>query len=316
MTRIIVTGGAGFIGSNLIKLLNEKGISEILVVDDLTDGTKITNLSSIDFLDYVDKDDFKPDKYHNVDCIFHLGACSATTEWNGKYLMENNYQYSKKLLHHSSDNGINFIYASSASVYGLGTGGYKEKQECELPINAYAFSKFQFDRYVRSQMHRLKNTTVGLRYFNVYGPGEGSKGDMASVIYKFYEQAVQSGIITLFGEGEGVSAGEHKRDFVYVEDCAKINYWMYENCSQSGIYNVGTGETTSFNKIAEIIKEWFFANKNMSLDIQYMAFPESLKGRYQSFTCADLTQLKSQFDQVKFTNIQDGIHSYLEFLDR
>lgn len=315
MIRVLVTGGAGLIGSNLIKNLNKNGIEEILVVDDLTDGSKITNLSTVKFVDYVDKDDFKADEFKDIECIFHLGACSSTTERNGRYLMKNNYEYSKKLLHHASDHNIKYIYASSASVYGLGKNGYREGSSCELPINPYAFSKFQFDRYVRNNLHRLKNVTIGLRYFNVYGPGEHAKGDMASVIYKFYNQAVQENSIKLFGAGEGANAGEHMRDFVHVDDCASVNFWMFENQQKSGIYNIGTGTPTSFNTIAEIIKYWFFKNKNLDLQVQYIDFPESLKGQYQSYTCADLDLLRSQGYNNKLISIQDGINSYLDFLD-
>lgn len=315
MSNIIVTGGAGFIGSNLIKHLNAHDIKNIIVVDNLANGEKIRNLASIKFIDFVDKNDFDPNAHEDIDCIFHLGACSATTEWDGKYLMKNNYDYSKSLLHYASKKNVKFIYASSASVYGLGQNGYHEVEKCELPINAYAFSKFQFDRYVRSKISKLKNTTIGLRYFNVYGPGESLKGDMSSIIYKFYSQGILNGKLSIFGAGEGSAAGMHQRDFVHVDDCVKINHWMYQNQTASGIFNVGSGQAVPFNAIASIVKEWFKSQIKENIEIEYINFPEHLKGSYQSYTCADLTSLRSQGYCDKFSHIRDGVNSYLDYLN-
>ena len=230
----IVTGGAGMIGSNLIKALNKIGIEDILLVDDLTNGRQCLNLSDLSFKDYCDKKDFLQKikdefDFGKVDTIFHQGACSKTTEWNGKYVVENNFEYSKILLQWCQNKKVKFICASSASVYGNGDNGFKENRSCENPINMYAFSKFQFDQYLRTVFPKIETQVVSLRYFNVYGPRESHKGDMASTIYHFNNQILNTSACNLFEGINGILDGEQKRDFVYVDDCAEVNIWFMNN---------------------------------------------------------------------------------------
>ena len=310
---IIVTGGAGFIGSNLVAKINEMGVSDILVVDDLADGAKILNISDLDIADYLDKDELftylsKTDS-SMIDVIFHLGACSATTEWDGKFLMKNNFEYSKKLFHWAQDNNVAFIYASSASVYGLGEDGFTESQICEKPINAYAYSKLLFDRYVFSQSRNLSSQVVGLRYFNVYGSRENHKGTMVSPAFSFFQQIKELGVAKIFEGSHGYASGEHKRDFIYVSDCADVNWWFYKNSTKSGVFNVGTGSAVSFNKVAEnIIK-----NEGHGT-ITYVPFPNHLKAHYQAFTQANISALRSIGYTEKFLDIDQGVKRYYKWL--
>ncbi len=317
---IIVTGGAGFIGSNLIRLLNDHGYKDIILVDDLTNGYQIRNLTDLKLFDYIDKDSFinKLEEFKDIKAIFHLGACSATTEWNGKYLMENNYEYSKLLLNFSIKNNIQFIYASSASVYGLGLNGFDEKESCELPINAYAYSKLLFDQHVRRQIKDLANSqVVGLRYFNVYGPRENHKGDMASPMYHFSSQCINDNECRLFKGTDGFLDGEQKRDFIFVEDCNNIALWFLEqnDVSVNGIYNVGTGEARTFNDVAKNIIKWFEATHKVMPQQKFIEFPEHLKGSYQNFTEANINKLRTAGYKDKFTSLEDGISSYMEWLN-
>ncbi len=317
---IIVTGGAGMIGSNIVRKLNAKGINNIIIVDNLKNGKKCKNLSNLDFVDYVDKDDFLnlinfKNFSEDIKVIFHQGACSSTTEWDGKFIMKNNYEYSKQILHWSQNNNIQFINASSASVYGLGLKGFREERECELPINMYAFSKFQFDQYIR----KLKNKTsqiVSLRYFNVYGPNEYHKGDMASMVFKFNDQIINEGKCKLFEGNLGYENGEQRRDFIYVEDCVDINIWFMNNPTKSGIYNVGSGQSKTINELAEIVQKWH-KNKNKSSNnlIEYIPFPNHLEGSYQNFTEADLNKLRNIGYEKEFINLEEGITSYLNYLN-
>ena len=279
------------------------------MADDLTNGYKIKNISDLRIADYVDKDDLQlylsAGKLKEIEVIFHLGACSSTTEWNGNFLMKNNFEYSKELFHWAQINQVPFIYASSASVYGLGVKGFSESESCEQPINAYAYSKLIFDQYVRRHMHKSSSQVVGLRYFNVYGPREGHKGNMVSPAFSFFSQAKETGIITIFEGSHGYLAGEHRRDFVHVSDCADINLWFYENDDVSGIFNVGTGKSASFNDVAaQIIK-------NMgSGEIEYVTFPSHLQGHYQSFTEANINALRRVGYDNDFMDIERGIYDY------
>ncbi|MDO8954508.1 MAG: ADP-glyceromanno-heptose 6-epimerase [Gammaproteobacteria bacterium] len=312
---IIVTGGAGFIGSNIVKMLNDRGRTDILVVDDLTDGTKFTNLADCDFLDYQDKDDFIVDILsgdfddEEIEAVFHQGACSDTTEWDGKYMMDNNYEYSKQLLHYCLEQQIPFIYASSAAVYGKGTI-FKEERQFEKPLNVYGFSKFQFDQYVRDIAPHAKSQVVGFRYFNVYGPREQHKGNMASVAFHHNNQIQDGGIVKLFDAYDGYEAGEQKRDFVYVEDIAKVNLWFMDHPDQSGIFNLGTGRSQAFNDIAKSVIAWHEKGK-----LEYIPFPENLKGRYQSFTQADISKLREAGYTAPFKTVEEGVKSYLDWLN-
>ena len=309
---IIVTGAAGFIGSNIIRQLNKLGERDIIAVDALQDGRKYQNLVGLEISDYLDKDHFLEALKHDVGLAnakgcFHQGACSATTEWNGHYLMKNNYEYSKSLHAHCVSHGIPFIYASSASVYGASVCQKRPFTQLQ-PLNPYAYSKLLFDRYV-GRFHVPDSQVVGLRYFNVYGPGEQHKGQMASVMFHFYQQIRESGSCKLFGEFDGYEAGGQKRDFIYVDDIVDINIWMWKNPHVSGIFNCGTGEPAKFNQVADEIVSQLGEG-----GIQYVDFPEHLKGAYQSYTCADISALREVGYQPAFTTLNAGIKKYLAFL--
>ena len=310
---IIITGGAGFIGSNLVAGLNNMGHTEILVVDDLTDGRKCLNLADLSIADYLDKADLfdylNLAEPNSIEAIFHLGACSATTEWNGQFLMKNNYEFSKNLFHWCQDNLVPFIYASSASVYGLGERGFSEKSVCEDPINAYAFSKLMFDRYVFSQNRALTSQVVGLRYFNVYGPRENHKDNMVSPAYSFFHQIKNNGISKIFESSHGYSDGDHERDFVYVGDCVKVNLWFLKKPKKSGLFNVGTGCAASFNQVCQEIINYVGYGS-----ISYIPFPEHLKKHYQSYTQADISSLRSAGYDHDFKDIKAGMKIYCKNL--
>ncbi len=303
---IIVTGGAGFIGSNIVKGLNDLGEDRIIVVDNLKNAEKVKNLSSLKIYDYVDKEYFvnNQESFKGVRVIFHQGACTNTMEGDGRYVMNNNYEYSKRLLNFCMNAGIRFIYASSASVYGDGKKGFREERECERPLNVYAYSKFLFDEYVRRIMESSPVQIVGLRYFNVYGPGEGHKGKMASVVYQFYNQIRRERKIKLFEGSE-----RFKRDFVYVKDVVKINLFFYEREGISGIFNCGTGVARSFLEVAKIMKDICG-----DVEIEFIPFPEELKGKYQTYTCADLKRLREVGYEGEFTSLEEGIKEYIDKL--
>ncbi len=309
---IIVTGGAGFIGSNIVKGLNKRGIKDILVVDDLTDGTKFNNIADLDIADYCDKDEFliriqkKQSFSQDISAVFHEGACSTTTEWDGRYMMQNNYEYSKELLKYCLERGVNFLYASSAAVYGDGKV-FKEVRNLERPLNVYGYSKFLFDQHVRALLPQVKSQIVGFRYFNVYGPNENHKGSMASVAYHLHQQLPKNNIVKLFEGCDGYGNGEQRRDFVYVDDVVDVNLWFMDNYRQSGIFNVGTGASQSFNDVANSVISW-----HKKGEIQYIPFPEHLVGRYQSFTQADISLLRGAGYDKKFKTVEEGVKSYLD----
>ena len=313
---IVVTGGAGFIGSNIIEALNKAGHENILVVDDLTDGTKFTNIVASKIMDYMDKYDFiakinaDAEFAETIEVIFHEGACSTTTEWDGEYMMANNYQYSKDLLHYCLCHKIPFIYASSAATYGNNTI-FVEAPENEAPINVYGYSKFLFDQYVRRILPKAQSQIVGTRYFNVYGPHEQHKDTMASVAYHFNTQLQQAGEVKLFEGCDGYGDGEQLRDFVYVEDAAKVNLWFWKNPNTSGIFNLGTGNSETFNAVADAVIDWHGKGK-----IKYIPFPEKLRGCYQSFTEADLTALRAAGYKEEFKTVADGVKLYLDWLNK
>lgn len=312
---IIVTGGAGFIGSNIVKGLNARGETDILVVDDLTDGYKYANLADCVIKDYMDKDEFLTliqagKKFAPVvRAMFHEGACSTTTEWNGKWMMQNNYEYSKRLLHYCLHHHTPFIYASSAAIYG-GNQVFKEEPAYEAPLNVYGYSKFLFDHYVRQIGKQLKSQVVGLRYFNVYGPREQHKGSMASVAFHLNKQLKQDGILRLFEGSGGFAAGEQRRDFVFVEDVVKVNLWFMERPKLSGIFNVGTGRSQPFNDIARAIVDWYGRGS-----IHYIPFPDHLRDHYQSFTEADISMLRKAGYAEEFATVQQGVNAYLNWLE-
>jgi ADP-L-glycero-D-manno-heptose 6-epimerase len=311
---IIVTGGLGFIGSNIIHALNARGVTDIILVDDFTDGTKFTNVSDAQVTDYLDKDEFlvrvKQGQGFNgkVDALLHQGACSATTEWNGKLVMENNFTYSKELFRYADQHRIPFIYASSASVYGNGTT-FIEDPRFEKPINVYAYSKTLFDQYVRRHVVSGQSQVVGLRYFNVYGPREQHKGGMASVAFHLRNQLLSEGVIHLFEGSDGYGPGEQRRDFIHVEDVVDVILWFLEQPAISGIFNVGTGRSQSFNEVAQTVLAAFGYG-----ELQYIPFPEHLKGRYQSFTEADITRLRSAGYERTFRSVESGVIAYMEWL--
>lgn len=305
---IIVTGGAGFIGSNIIKGLNDEGYTDILVVDDMTDGKKFNNLVDLSITDYMDKDDYinsilAGDDYGQIDAIFHQGACSATTEWDGKFLMRNNYAYSKELLHYCMDKKIPFLYASSAAVYGGRSENFSESRQYEKPLNMYGYSKYLFDQYVRTVAPQSHSMVCGFRYFNVYGPRESHKESMASVAYHLYSQLKK-------GENPKLFAGsEHfVRDFIYVEDVVKVNLWFWKN-QVSGIFNCGTGRAESFQAIADAVTQF-----HQRGEVEYIPFPEKLKGHYQTFTEADMTRLRSVGCDIDFKTVAEGVTKYMHWL--
>jgi len=312
---IIVTGAAGFIGSNIVAGLNARGITDILLVDDLADGRKCLNLADLDFADYLEYDDLLarieqglPVADKQITAVFHQGACSDTTEWDGRYVMDRNFRYSKSLYRWCQAHDVAFIYASSASVYGMGPD-FVEQRAAERPLNAYAFSKFAFDQYVRSNQDSAVGQVAGLRYFNVYGPREQHKGKMASVAWHFSNQIAADNECRLFEGTDGFAAGEQRRDFIHVDDCVAVNLWLLDNPQVSGIFNCGTGQSQTFNDVANAVVAWQGRGKK-----RYVEFPESLVGRYQSYTQADMQALKAVGYPHDFMPVEQGVPRYLDWL--
>ncbi|MGH8500895.1 MAG: ADP-glyceromanno-heptose 6-epimerase [Gammaproteobacteria bacterium] len=313
---IIVTGGAGFIGSNIVKALNARGHTEILVVDNLRNGAKFVNLADCEIRDYLDREHFLrrvlngEDFGGSLEAVFHQGACATTTEWDGRYMLDNNYEYSKALLHYCLAHSAPFMYASSASVYGMGPV-FKEDRRHERPLNVYGYSKFLFDQYVRRALASARSQVVGLRYFNVYGPREQHKGAMASVAFHFNRQVLDSGKIKLFSGSDGYADGEQRRDFIYVGDVAAVNLWLLDNPEVAGIFNLGTGRTQTFNEVARAVIGYHRRG-----EIEYIPFPNALKGRYQSFTEADMTRLREAGLAHRFRPVEEGVPLYLNALSK
>ncbi|GHT83078.1 ADP-L-glycero-D-manno-heptose-6-epimerase [Betaproteobacteria bacterium] len=316
---IIVTGGAGFIGSNIVQGLNARGINNILVVDDLGDGHKCANLADADIYDYLDKDDFLArlsgqDGFGAIEGVFHEGACSSTTEWDGRFVMKVNFEYSKALLEWCVKRRTPFFYASSASVYGAGQI-FREEREFEQPLNMYAYSKFLFDCHLRARWNAIDSQVAGLRYFNVYGPREQHKGSMASVAYHFSHQLRESGRVRLFEGSDGYGPGEQRRDFIHVDDVVAVNLWLLDHPGVHGLFNVGTGRAQSFNDVARAAIAWHRA-RGEDGGIDYIPFPDSLKGRYQSFTEADMSALRAAGYEREFMDVASGVTRYLDWLHR
>ena len=311
---IVVTGGAGFIGSNLLAGLNAMGREDILVVDDLTDGKKYVNLAPHRFADYWHYEDFieavacNHDFGEPIDAVLHEGACSVTTEWDGHYMMQVNYEFTKTLFHYCMDHKIPFIYASSAAVYG-GNEHFNEDDQKQMPLNVYGYSKWLFDQYLLRNWSEVTTQVVGLRYFNVFGPGETHKGPMASVAYHFTNQLRETGTLKLFEGYDGYGAGEQKRDFIYVEDIVKVNLWFLANPQASGIFNLGTGTARTFNDLAHKLIEL-----NCGGNLEYIPFPDKLKGCYQSFTEANIDKLRAAGYDGEFTSLEDGLARYYSML--
>jgi len=322
MSYYVVTGAAGFIGSRLVAALNRRGVREIIAVDNLAQSAKFTNLVGCDLADYVDQAQFLTtlDRLEgSVEAVFHQGACSDTMESDGRFMMENNYEYSRRLLDWCQDEEVPMIYASSASVYGAGPD-FREERRCEKPLNIYGYSKFLFDQAVRNRLADATAQIAGLRYFNVYGPNETHKGRMASVALHAWQQLHAEGRVKLFVGSGGYSDGEQRRDFVYVDDVVAVNLWLLERRTVSGVFNCGTGRAQSFNRLAVAVIN---AVNRTSLTlheivakglIEYVPFPEALKGKYQSFTEADMSRLRAAGYPGEFMNVEQGVAAYVKEL--
>ena len=329
--KIVVTGAAGFIGSNLVKGLNARGIDDIIAVDDMTDGHKFRNLADLRIADYVDADDFyelfAEGAFGEVEAVFHEGACSDTMEADGKYMMDNNYTLSCELHQACQAQGTRLLYASSAATYG-GSETFSESPEFEKPLNVYGYSKLLFDQRLRRELGaRFENAAsqvAGFRYFNVYGPREQHKGRMASVAFHQFNQFCAEGKVKLFGEYGGYGPGRQMRDFVFIDDVVAVNLWFLDHPDKSGLFNLGTGRAQPFNDVAmEVVNTLRQEDKlaPLSLDeaargglIDYIAFPEALVGKYQSYTQADLSTLRAAGCQHAFADVQTGVTSYMRWL--
>ena len=324
----IVTGAAGFIGSRLVAALNREGITSILAVDNLQSADKFRNLARCEIEDYLDKREFLERVVANhfegaVEAVLHQGACSDTMHADGRYMMENNYRYSRALLDWCQDEEVPFLYASSAAVYGAGPH-FSEERANEAPLNIYAYSKFLFDQTVRRRLPGRTSQIAGLRYFNVYGPNEAHKGRMASVAFHAFNQFMGDGRVRLFVGSDGYANGEQRRDFVHVDDVVSVNLHFLENPEISGVYNCGTGRGQSFNEVAcAVINTVREARREQPLPlgelasrglIEYIAFPPQLAGKYQSFTQADLAQLRGAGYPGEFVPVEQGVAAYVKEL--
>ncbi len=337
MTRIVVTGAAGFIGSNLIKGLNARGIDDIIAVDDLTQGDKFRNLAELKISDYVDADVFYElfahGAYGRIEAVFHEGACSDTMESNGKYMMENNYATSVKLFQACQKRGARLLYASSAATYG-GADAFREEPACERPLNVYGYSKLLFDQRMRLDCGLdfrrpavgKAGQVVGFRYFNVYGPHEQHKGRMASVAFHQFRQFQAEGKVKLFAGYGGYAAGAQMRDFVFIDDVVAVNLWFFDHPAISGIFNLGTGRAQPFNDVASaVVNAMRHSQGKSALTLQaiteaglieYVPFPDALRGKYQCYTQADLTALLATGCEHSFADVQTGVSKYIEWLAR
>jgi ADP-L-glycero-D-manno-heptose 6-epimerase len=324
---IIVTGAAGFIGSNIVRGLNRRGITNILAVDDLTDGDKFVNLVGAQIADYMHKDDFRrrvlDGSLTGIRAVFHQGACSDTTERDGRFMMDNNYRVTLELFEYCQSNNVSFIYASSAAVYGAGPV-YVERLENERPLNVYGYSKFLFDQVVRARTATLTAQVVGLRYFNVYGPQEQHKGRMASVAFHNMNQFLAEGYVRLFGGWDGYADGGQMRDFISVHDVVDVNLHFLDHPETSGIFNCGTGRAQPFNDVAAAVVNAMRSTQGktaLSLDdlvkqglLRYDNFPDDLKGRYQSYTQADVTALRQAGFTKPMRDVESGVSEYVNQL--
>jgi ADP-L-glycero-D-manno-heptose 6-epimerase len=324
----VVTGAAGFIGSNIVRALNARGDAQVLAVDDLRSGDKFRNLAGCDIADFLDKDDFRSrlaagDFGGSIDVVFHQGACSDTMETDGRYMMENNYRYSMALMEFCLEDEIPLIYASSAAVYGAGTT-FREERKCEAPLNIYGYSKFLFDQAVRRRLGEAGSQIAGFRYFNVYGPNEWHKGRMASVAWHFFNQYRKDRRVRPFVGSGGYSDGEQRRDFISIEDVVKVNLHFLDHPERSGVFNVGTGRAQSFNDVAvATINACRRAGGEnpLSLEeargqglIEYAPFPDALKGKYQNFTQADMGALRRAGYKSSFLSVEEGVERYVRQL--
>jgi ADP-L-glycero-D-manno-heptose 6-epimerase len=327
--KIVVTGAAGFIGSNLIAGLNARGIDDIIAVDDLRQGDKFRNLARLRIADYVDADDFYPafaeGAFGKVEAVFHEGACSDTMEADGKYMMANNYTLSCALFRACRKQRTRLLYASSAATYG-GSSSFREVPECERPLNVYGYSKLLFDQWLRREAGAGFGDAgvqlVGFRYFNVYGPHEQHKGRMASVAFHQFHQFASEAKVKLFGAHDGFAAGEQRRDFIHVDDVVAVNLWFFDHPQKCGLFNLGTGRAQAFNEVAlACVTALKKGPAPLSLTqavadrlIEYVDFPDALVGKYQSFTQADVAALRAAGCEQPFLDVQTGVARYMEWL--
>jgi ADP-L-glycero-D-manno-heptose 6-epimerase len=317
----VVTGAAGFIGSRLVAALNREGVGEILAVDNLEKADKFRNLVGCEIEDYLDKREFlarlEAGEFDGaVDAVLHLGACSDTMATDGRYVMDNNYGYSRALLDWCQEEEVPFLYASSAAVYGAGKSGFRVARECEGPLNVYGYSKFLFDQLVRRRLAGRSAQIVGLRYFNVYGPNEQHKGRMASVAFHAFHQFKAEGRVKLFVGSGGYGDGEQRRDFIHVDDVVAVNLHFLEHREHSGIWNCGTGRAQTFNEVAAAVINAARGTRAAPAElaaaklIEYIPFPAQLVGKYQSFTEADMGPLRETGYTAEFLTVQQGVAAY------
>jgi ADP-L-glycero-D-manno-heptose 6-epimerase len=321
----VVTGAAGFIGSKLVEALNRQGVTEILAVDNLENADKFRNLVPCEVEDYLDKRQFlarlEAGQFDGaIDAVLHQGACSDTMATDGRYVMENNYGYSKALLDWCQEEEVPFLYASSAAVYGAGKNGFRVERECESPLNVYGYSKFLFDQLVRRRLEGRSAQIAGLRYFNVYGPNESHKGRMASVAFHAFHQFKAEGRVKLFVGSGGYGDGEQLRDFIHVDDVVAVNLHFLEFGEMSGIWNCGTGRAQSFNEVAATVVNTARGTQSPPAElaaqklIEYIPFPPQLAAKYQSYTEADIAPLRAAGYAREFLSVQQGVAAYVKEL--
>lgn len=325
--KVVVTGAAGMIGSNIVHGLNRIGVDDVIAVDDLTDGPKYRNLLGARISDYFDRSDFytrfAKGEFGQVDAVLHQGACSDTMEHNGRYMLDTNYRCSKDLLDACQAQGVRLLYASSAATYG-GSASFREEPAFEQPLNVYGYSKLLFDNVVRRMLGSATAQVAGFRYFNVYGPREQHKARMASVAFHQFNQFRESGKVRLFGEYGGYAAGEQRRDFVHVDDVVAVNLWFLEHPEASGIFNLGTGRAQPFNDVALASVNAARAQRGEAALplpdlvqrglVEYIPFPDALVGKYQCFTQADLTRLRAVGCEHPFVDVATGVRRYVDWL--
>ena len=311
---IIVTGGAGFIGSAFVWRLNREGIRDIIIVDQLGTDDKWKNLVGLTFTDYIHKNEFiemviADEVPFEVSSVVHMGACSSTTERDADYLWENNYLYSREVADWALRHNARFIYASSAATYGDGSSGFSDDHEIISrlkPSNMYGYSKQVFDLWVLK--NKLEKKMAGIKFFNVYGPNEYHKGDMVSVIYKAFHQIQETGKVCLFKSyKKEYPNGGQMRDFIYVKDCVNVMWWLLENPSVNGIYNLGTGRARTWNDLIAAV----FSSMGRKTNIQYIEMPEPLRNQYQYFTQAQMDKLKKAGCHVNFSSLEDSVRDYV-----
>ncbi len=315
----VVTGAAGFIGSRLVAALNRRGITEIVAVDNLPRGGELRSLAGKRFRDYLRHDEFIERFDGAMEAVFHEGACTNTMVYDRRLMMESNFEFSRRLLDRCQSARVPLIYASSAAVYG-GSREFREEPQCERPLNVYGESKLLFDQEVRRRLPQASAQLAGLRYFNVYGPDEAHKGVMASMAFQARRQLRETGKVRLFGGSGGYGDGEQRRDFIYVDDAVAVNLWLLEHRGVSGIFNCGTGRAQSFNELAAAVinaeRGTCLAPRELAAKglIEYIAFPQGLMEKYQSFTQADLSRLRAAGYGGEFMTVEQGVSAYMQEL--